>query len=84
MVGSPKVIFLIKYKIKEFERFKNLTGLRGPVTLCISRELTVEPEGKIEIKLNKKKGIFDIPDNKKNTFYNPINIRVIHFQPYHS
>ena len=49
-----KVIFL-KYKIKEFEGFKNLVGPEGPVTLCISRELIVGPEGKTEMEPNKER-----------------------------
>ena len=55
MVGLLKVIFLIKYKIKEFKGFKNLIGPGGPVMLYISRELIEKPEGKIKIELNKEK-----------------------------
>ena len=57
MVGLFKGVFLIKYKIKEFERSKNLMDSGGPVILGISKEPTVEPgsEGEIKIELNKER-----------------------------
>ena len=60
MVGLFKGVFLIKYKIKEFEGFKNLMDSGGPVISGISGEPTVElrSEGKTEIKFNKEKKYF--------------------------
>ena len=57
MVGLPKGVFLIKYKIIEFEGFKNLMDFGGFVILGISGEpiVRLRSEGKTEIKLNKEK-----------------------------
>ena len=73
MVGLLKGVFLIKYKIKEFERFKNLISLKGFIvwfkgSLVITlggATVSLRLKGKTVRDFNKKKGIFGIPDNRK-------------------
>ena len=68
-----KVIFLIKYKIKEFKKSKNLIGPKDS-TVWFKDSLVITsggatvglgPKGKTARDPNKKKGILGTPDNKK-------------------
>ena len=61
-----RVVFLIKYKIKEFEGFKNLIGLKdfiiwfkgAPVVTLGGATVDLRPEGETARDFNKKKRCF--------------------------